>query len=135
MKNKIFIDTNFFIAFFIRSDGLHNRTLELKKQGLFENELYTSNYVIDEILTLLNNKVNPNASKLGYLFIKDNIIILDECNIPNFRDKIFKTFLKFEGKLSFTDSSIIEIMKSNNINKISTFDEQFKQVKNMEIIN
>lgn len=134
MKNKIFIDTNFFIAYFIRSDGLHNKTVELKNQGLFENELYTSNYVIDEVVTLLNNKVN-NASKLGYFFIKDNINILNEGNIPNFTDKSFKTFLKFEGKLSFTDSSIVEIMKANKIKILLSFDNQFKQVKSIKVLN
>ena len=42
---------------------------------------------------------------------------------------------KFSTKLSFTDCSIITCMKSENIKNLISFDNEFKKVNSITLIN
>ena len=41
----------------------------------------------------------------------------------------------YDTKLSFTDSSIIYIMKKERINNLLTFDKEFKRVNEVNLID
>ena len=41
---------------------------------------------------------------------------------------------KFDTKLSYTDSSIIYIMKEEGINNLISFDKEFKRVEGINLI-
>jgi predicted nucleic acid-binding protein len=47
---------------------------------------------------------------------------------------VLNTYKKYNTKLSFADSAIIEIMKENKINNLVSFDKYFDKVKDIKRI-
>ncbi|MGL4670184.1 MAG: type II toxin-antitoxin system VapC family toxin [Methanobacteriaceae archaeon] len=131
---KIFIDTNFFIGFFIESDYWHKRTVELLEE-IKNYELVICNTVLNEIITLIGMKTNKKQASIVYNYLKDNYTIFNESTIVNINDKIMEIYLKNNTKLSFTDCSIIESMKELEIKKLVTFDKDFDRIKEIERIH
>lgn len=131
---RIFLDTSFLLAILLKNDSTHKRALELKeKEKIFQNDCYISNHVIDEIITLIGNKSDVNNAVKTYNMIKDNFTILNEYDVINFNDKVINTYHEFNNKLRFTDCSIIEVMKANNIQHLVSFDKEFKRCKDIKI--
>ncbi|MDO5852021.1 MAG: type II toxin-antitoxin system VapC family toxin [Methanobacteriaceae archaeon] len=133
--SKIFLDTNFILGLLLANDSTHYKALKLKEtKKIFQNDCYISNHVLDEIITLTSDKSDYDNVIKTYFMIKDNFTILNEYHISNFNDKVMNTYYKFNNKLSFTDYSIIKVMKENNIKQIVTFDKEFKRCEDIEII-
>lgn len=132
---KIFLDSSFIIAYAIATDDHYKRSIELEKEEIFNNECYVSNLIINEIITIIGNKSNKNSVINTYNAIKDNCIIINEYDIPNFNDNVLNTYKTYNTKLSFTDSAIIEIMKENNIKDLVSFDKYFDRVAEINRIH
>jgi predicted nucleic acid-binding protein len=131
---KVFLDSSFLISYAIATDENHKLAIKIKKKGIFDNECYISNLVINEIVTVIGNKVGLNLAVNTYNAIKDNCSLINEHNIENFNDKVLTIYKNYNSKLSFTDCAILETMKKNNIKKIASFDKHFKNKKNIKII-
>lgn len=136
----IFLDTGFFIGFYNEKDQLHSkcRSLANELQSGRYGGIYTSIFVINELITYLQRKVNHKVScqiaedwfiknkKFGELIESSQGII----------SRAVKLFIKqsYQRKpLSFTDCIIVETCKKHRISKIITFDTEFKQY--LEVIN
>lgn len=62
--NWVFVDTSDWCAFFDKTDSGHSTATEYLEQITFP--LITSNYVIDETLTLVRNRIgHSSATKIG----------------------------------------------------------------------
>jgi predicted nucleic acid-binding protein len=129
----IFIDTNFFIGFFIKNDFWFERASEIIKEIPSEERIICQ-AVLNEIITLLGMKSDVETCKKVYNYLKDTCTIFNENSIPNINDKIMETYMTFNGDLSFTDSTIIESMKELGITKIITFDKDFDKVNGIQRI-
>ena len=57
---KIFLDSSFLIAYVIETDENNKLAYKLENQGIFDNECYISNLIINEIVTVIGNKINLN---------------------------------------------------------------------------
>ena len=132
---KIFLDTSFIVAYTIDTDENHPLAVELRKKGIFDNECYISNLIINEIVTVIGNKKDLKTAIETYETIKDNCIVINEYNTSNFNEKVLNTYKKYNTKLSFTDSAIIEIMKENKIKQLASFDKYFDKVNDIERIH
>lgn len=129
----IFIDTNFFIGFFIKNDFWFERASEIIKEIPSEERIICQ-AVLNEIITLLGMKSDVETCKKVYNYLKDTCTIFNENSIPNINDKIMEIYMTFNGDLSFTDSTIIESMKELGITKIITFDKDFDKVNGIQRI-
>lgn len=133
---KLLLDTNFIISLLIENDEKHDRTIELKKEGIFNNECYITNLVIQEVFTVLGLITKDvNVVEKVYEMIKDNFSLINEYTIHKFNDKVATIYYKNETKLSFVDSSLILVLKNYDFDSIVSFDKDLKNKGNVSVIN
>ena len=102
--SKYFFDSSFIIALALDNDSNKSKALELT--DLLSEECY----------------------------IGDNVIEENEHEIPNYNTKTIKVFKKFNGKLSYTDSSMIVSVLEHNIDYLVTFDNEFKREERITVV-
>ena len=62
---KYFVDSSFIIALINENDSLHNKSL--KYLDLIEsNECYISNLIINEVVTVIGNKIGSETALSAY---------------------------------------------------------------------
>lgn len=132
MPAKVFLDTSFIIALAFDNDDNNKSAVDLK--NVFSEDCYINNSILNEVVTVSNNKGDSTKAKIMFNFLIDNFTIINEYNITNYNSKTMLTFNKHEGKLSFTDSGIITTMVEHDIGKLVTFDKAFKKESRIEVI-
>ncbi len=125
---RVFIDTSFFKALIDEKDDFHSdavQILDILEKN--KTHLITTNYILDESITLLRNR----------------------CGIDRVRDlrrslaelkplKIYRVFAQDDAKawdwfwndwshLSFTDCVSFTVMKRLEITHVATFDQHFQR--------
>lgn len=132
---KIFLDTSFIVSSIIKTDSNHEKAKKLIiNEDLLNNECYISNLIINEIVTVIGNKLGLTAAIEAYELVNDNFNILNEYEINNFNDKVLDVYRLTNTKLSFTDSSIIILMQEYGIENLVSFDKEFRRIKNINWI-
>lgn len=125
---SIFADTGAFLAYRNKKDKYHVTALKLFRdalKGKYGN-IYTSDYIYDEALTLALIRTNNIAVAMDIAEViqspRINMVFVD----TELLEKSTKTFNQYsDRKLSFTDAVSIEIMKELNIEKYFGFDSHF----------
>lgn len=122
----IFVDTGVFVAAFSRFDPEHAWAREF----LFApaDLLVTSDYVIDETLTLLRSRGrNQAALRAGEALFGSKLLRLEYLR-PADIDKAWRIFAGFRDKAwSFTDCTSYVVMQRLGITEAAAFDEHFRQ--------
>ena len=124
---KVFIDTSVFCAFTIPKDQ-HNRTAKAIYKNIQKDKaaIYTSDYVLDEVYTLLKTR-GSHATSVKFMdeITKSHITILRVAeDIEASAKTIFK---RFEDKrLSFTDCTSFALINQFRIEGVFAFDEHFR---------
>jgi len=125
---SIFADTGAFLAYRNKKDKYHETALKLFKDALKGKygQIYTSDYVYDEALTLALIRTNNLAVAMDIAEVihspRIKMIFID----TELLDKSTRTFKQYSDRnLSFTDAVSIEIMKELNIEKYFGFDSHF----------
>ena len=137
---KVFLDTSFILAYVNSNDELHENALRIEDaENILSQICYINNNVLNEVLTLTGMKINIDAAEEIYYGLIDSFEILNEYTIFNYTAQTFDIFKKIvktskKTKLSFTDSSIILTMKESNISDLVSFDEQFKNFNEINLI-
>ena len=138
---KVFLDTSFILAYVNSNDELHGNALRLEKvEKVLSQDCYINNNVLNEVLTLTGRKINIAAAEEIYYGMIDSFEILNEYNIFNYTAKTFDIFKRIVGaksektKLSFTESSIILTMQESNIHDLVSFNQQFKNFNEINLI-
>lgn len=138
---KVFLDTSFILGFVNSNDELHENAIKLEEtENILSQDCYINNNVLNEVLTLTGRKININAAEEIYYGLIDSFEILNEYDIANYTSKTFDIFKRVVGsdskktKLSFTDSSMILTMKKSNITDLVSFDQQFKNFNEINLI-
>lgn len=133
--NEILLDSCIIIAYALLNDDTHDRAEKIfNEYDLFNQECYVTTNVIAEVVTVIGNKSNLNLAKEVYYIMKDNFIILNEQNIFRYLDNVMNTYAEYNTKLSFVDSSILEVMKYYDIDTLTSFDKQFKRCSEINLI-
>ena len=135
MVEKIYADTNMFIRFFTSNPEEQSEIANrfFIKVSLKEAELFVCDIVISEIVYVLDRvyKVNRNEiyEKIHSILNMENIIIENRSIIVNalsyYKDK----------NINFNDAYIASHAVKNNINKVFTFDNDFKKIVEIKIVN
>ena len=138
---KVFLDTSFILGLVNSNDELHENAIKLEDaENILSQDCYINNNVLNEVLTLTGRKINIDAAEETYYGLIDSFEILNEYNIVNYTSKTFDIFKRVVGlnnkktKLSFTDSSIILTMKKSNITDLVSFNQQFKNFNEINLI-
>jgi hypothetical protein len=129
---RLFTDTSAFIAIEDTDDENHTLALEYREKIQHGEtpfiRLYTSNYILDESLTLLRMKCGHEVAVAFRETIEAskliNILWVDEAT-----EKIaWEIFKKNRDKdFSFTDCTSFALMKREAIHTAFTFDKHFSQ--------
>ncbi|MDD5617207.1 MAG: type II toxin-antitoxin system VapC family toxin [Candidatus Methanoperedens sp.] len=128
----IFVDTSAFLALANEKDNNHiaaTQFLEKIKNGKIRiRKIITSDYIIDETLTRIRYSVgHKEAVEWGKDILASKVIekIDIEREIFGSAWQLFKTY--DDKKLSFTDCTSFALMKKIGIEKVFSFDEDFKR--------
>jgi len=124
----IFIDTGAFLARYVKRDRLH----EAAQSGWRElrtrrHRCMTSNFVLDEVLTLLGRRVSYSfaADRATALWASESLLIVR----PERRDELaaIELLAKLaDQRVSFTDCVSFALMRRHRVRSAFTFDRHFE---------
>ncbi len=132
---KIFIDSSVLCAYLNTQDVNNKRASEIMKELLLTEEHYAiiNDCVFNETLSIAVRRTNKKtALLLGRYLISSQIYLMGT------NEDIFQTAWKYfhgEWNFSFTDCTILAFMRIFGIQKIATFDQEFKKIKDIEVIS
>jgi hypothetical protein len=124
---KFFIDTSAFCALTIPKDQYNSAAKDLYKTTLKDNiAIYISDYVLDEVYTLLKTRgSHTTAIKFMDGITKSNIVVLRVAEDTERAAKII--FRRFDDKrLNFTDCTSFALINHLGIEAVFSFDEHFR---------
>lgn len=125
---RIFLDTSFLVAFYNTRDQHHNQARTFIAETDRDISFVISDYIFDEILTVLLVRGGKFLSiEVGQLIVDDDRIDLLSINEQVFQ-KAWLVYHRFQDKeWSFTDCTSYVLMKNLSIMTGASFDEHFKQ--------
>lgn len=130
---KIFADSSFLIALVNENDSLHEKSLEYIDL-IEKNDCYISNLVINEVITVIGNKIDLETAISAFDLINDIFHVINEYEIKYFNSTTMLIYEKHNTKLSFTDCSIIVDMHYHKIENLLSFDKEFKKAEGINLI-
>lgn len=130
---KIFVDSSFIIALVNENDSLHESSLEYIDL-IEKNECYISNLVINEVITVIGNKIDLETAISAFDLINDIFHVINEYEIKDFNSNTLLIYEKHGTKLSFTDCSLIVDMHYHKIENLLSFDKEFKKAEGINLI-
>ena len=130
---KIFVDSSFLIALVNENDSLHEKSLEYIDL-IEKNDCYISNLVINEVITVIGNKIDLETAISAFDLINDIFHVINEYEIKDFNLTTMLIYEKHNTKLSFTDCSIIVDMHYHKIENLLSFDKEFKKAEGINLI-
>jgi len=120
-----------FLAYRNTKDKYHETALKVFKDALKGKygQIYTSDYIYDEALTLALTRTNNLAVAMDIAQVirspRIKMVFVD----TEILEKSTKTFKQYSDRnLSFTDAVSIEIIKDLNIEKYFGFDSHFEGI-------
>lgn len=129
----ILVDTNFIIAYLIKSDDNHKRAVKLFdsfKEGEL-GSLYIADYIIDEVVTVLWMRLKrKDIVEKSYEFMSEKTGIfkhlqLSKSTVENSWE-IWKKYSEYPKRpLSFTDCSLLAVADEYSIQYLVSFDAEF----------
>ena len=132
---KAFIDTGGFAAIYYKRDPFHGQIVSSWETALSERwQLYTSNYVVSETVTLLRGRSNhAEAVRFGESLGSSAVIRIVRLSEMHEHGawEIFKKYA--DQDFSFTDCTSFALMRDLHIPMAFAFDRHFR-VMGFEIL-
>ena len=132
MSEKIFIDTSGFKALLDSTDEFHTRALAFWQQAEEKNlKFVTTNYILDEIYTLLRVRAGKDKALELRDVIKQSYQVIEVIWVePEDEILAWKFFEDLPGRgVSFTDCVSFAVMKKLGISSAFSFDKDFQKAK------
>ena len=129
----IFVDTGAWFASLIPTDPDHARATAWLAEN--SSPLLTTDYVIDETLTLLRARgERTRALLLGAKFFRDGLAEIHKITEPDLA-LAWETFERFADKdWSFTDCTSKVVMEQLGITQAFALDHHFKQFSTVRVV-
>ncbi len=121
----IFIDASFFIAAANKQDQWHENAGDILPL-IKEEEKITTDLILSESVTLVGSLFGGKKGIKLFNYIWDNHEVYYLNKEISFN--AMKTFLQYDGTLSFADSVSVEVMRNLKIDRIVSFDSDFDKV-------
>ena len=130
---KLFVVRSGWDALADKADKNYLRALQFRSEIVGERKLVTSNYILDELYTLLlmNIGFQPTVKYKGTLDILIAEHVLDVIWIDhNLAKKSWDVFeqYNFDKRWSFTNCTSYVVMKDFSITEVFAFDHHFEQM-------
>jgi len=131
----ILLDASFLYAYYNEQDVHHKRAIELSKElKQAPNEIIILDYIFDEVMSVSLNRLkninkvkiigNDILSSLGILYINEETF-----------QKAWNIFSnQTDTSFSFTDCILIAFMNLHNIKNLVSFDKEFLNIKDINLI-
>ena len=132
----IILDSSFLISFENELDINHQKALKLMEKisnNTFGQAVITD-YIFGEIVTItsIKSKNHTKALFLGDKLIESMQIFSTTKEVFNLAWDIFKK--QSNTQLSFTDCSILSLMRNEEVSNIATFDKDFEKIEGISVI-
>ena len=126
MVERIFVDTSAIYAYINAKDPDHVRIKGFLNS--FKGQLLTSNFIFDEIITLVLSRMGHDQAVLtGQVLLNPNIFIMIRVGLSDERSA-WELFVNRQDKTySFTDCTSFVIMRKIDISKSLALDPHFQQ--------
>jgi predicted nucleic acid-binding protein len=130
----LFVDTWGWVALHNKRETKHDEVKEFYRQyRLSGANIYTTDYVLDETLTLLFRRLPLDLAKTSMKSINDAIeqgyLHLEWMSAPRFEEtKVLRLRFDDKPRISFTDLTSMVVMKELGVKDIVTGDEHFEHV-------
>jgi len=125
---EIFLDTSFLVAFYNKRDKNHSKARRLISEADKQTTFVISDYIFDEILTVLLVRGGKSLSvDAGRKILEDERVDILQVDEDVFKRAwlVYQSFLDKEW--SFTDCISYVLMKNLSIDIGASFDEHFNQ--------
>jgi predicted nucleic acid-binding protein len=129
----IFLDANFLLAYFIKTEKEHKIAIKIYEK-IKNEELIISNSVILEVMNVSNIKLKVSKELLKTIFHKLNngeFGIIED--IPYINKGMDRVINYLPERIPLFDCLYIEIMNQLGIKQIATFDKHFNN-KGIKVI-
>lgn len=127
MAETVFLDSSFFKGLTDPKDDFYQRAGKIWQKLREQSEsLVTSNFIVDETLTLLRSRCNlETAIKFRDLLAENSQIIkIIRATVAD-EGNAWQWFVKEWRKLSFTDCVSFAMMRRLGLKRAAAFDEHF----------
>ena len=131
-SDRIFADSNFFIALFHAGDSLYSHAQHIAKTiDVHRIPLVISNFIFLETVTVLAQRRGTSVARQAglYLLSSPNIELIHiDVSLQHETWELFQA--AGNKNISFVDFSTIAVMRAESIQKILTFDQaDFKKLQ------
>lgn len=126
---RIFVDTSAWFALNDRKDQNHKKARKFVESLKADPVLFfTTDYVVDETLTLLRFKVSHRAAASFIRMFSQSQQIIREQAVADHLKRAEEIFLQYKDKLwSFTDCVSFAFMEEKGLKDAFSFDINFSQ--------
>lgn len=130
----LFVDTWGWVVLHNKRETKHDEVEAFYRQyRLSGANIYTTDYVLDETLTLLFRRLPLDLAKISMKSINDAIeqgyLNLEWMSAPRFEEtKVLRLRFDDKPRISFTDLTSMVVMKELGVKDIVTGDEHFEHV-------
>ncbi len=125
----LFVDTAGWMMLADAADPLHRKAAAARDRWLEEGGILVStDYVLDETLTLLRFRLGLDAAEAWWNQVEDSRRLVWERIDPDRAEKARRWMFRWRDKqFSFTDCTSFVVMKERRLRKALTSDRHFKQ--------
>jgi uncharacterized protein len=129
----IFVDTSAWAALFVIDDPLHGMARNWHEQN--QEKLLTSDYILDELLTLLKTRFTLQAAiRAGHSLWSGRPCTLIYLT-PKDIEQAWRIFRSHRDKgWSFTDCTSLALMQRLHLSSAFAFDKHFSQMRGIRRI-
>lgn len=129
----IFVDTGAWFASDVPVDPVH--TAAVRFLASVREPLVTTDYIIDELLTLLQMRGFPQCARIvGEALLKSDVCRLERVTASD-ASAVWNVFNAYEDKRwSFTDCVSREVMRRLDVRRAFAFDEHFRPFGTVEVV-
>ena len=126
---RLFVDTGGWMSLADESDPLHRDCVTARDKWLEQGGIFvTSDYVMDETLTLIRMRIGIDAAERWWEQVGESPRVRWEWINTERAEKARAWFFKWRDKsFSFTDCTSFSLMRELNIKKVLTGDRHFRE--------
>ena len=126
----IFVDTSFLLALLIKTDPFHEKALQIG-ETIHEKKVI-NNVVLTETLNAFTSKGGKVGKELYHGITE--MFEIKYLNKSDYDDAI-ELYLNLDSSINYSDCTILSTMINNKINRIASFDSDFKRIKGINVID
>jgi len=124
---RLFVDTAGWMTMADQNDPLYRRSVQFRDRILEQGTiLVTSNYVLDETLTLIRIRLGIEAAEKWWTLVSESHRCHVEWISPERAEKAIRFFFRWKDQpFSFTDCTSFVLMREMGIENVITADRHF----------